>query len=245
MKLNIVNIKNENVALVSIVNNNKQQLTVDANFLIPPDRSEEVKQGIIRAYSFEKFKSIWIEPLLTTFSNITIHEAVYGELHSYSHTYIYTELKEPTPRITVLEDSKLTEPEKIVRDTIEEKIAKNTQYNPVIDNKDDRGEVKSLAYIATKGLPYFCSHDSNAIRLIEKADELDTNLQAVGAVKTYEIIYYLLRAGKGNAEGLRSMYRYMYHLTKSDKAVNPAWGEFVEQMDKLYKDYIDSVLSEK
>jgi len=239
MKLNVVNTTKENEALISIIENNKQQLTLDANFLIPPNRSRETKHGVIEAFSFDKFKSIWIEPLLNGFPNITMHQAVLDEVQSYSGTYINAELSKPKPRIVILEDENLTKLEEIVRNTFEAKIAKNTQYNPTIDNKDDRGEVKSLAYIATKGLPYFCSHDSNAIRLIEKADELDTNLQAVGAVRAYEIIYYLLRVEKVEADGLRFLYKYMYYMTKSDKSVNPSWGEFIEQMDKLYKGFLD------
>ncbi|OPZ85306.1 MAG: hypothetical protein BWY74_03952 [Firmicutes bacterium ADurb.Bin419] len=118
---------------------------------------------------------------------------------------------------------------------MERKIAVNTRYNPTLDNKDDRGEVKSLAYISTKGLLYFCSHDAGALMLIEKADELDTGLQGVGAVRRYEILYYILKTGNYNSEDIRILYRYMYYLTPSDKACNPCWGDFVNQMDELYK----------
>lgn len=82
----------------------------------------------------------------------------------------------------------------MVRAAIESKIAKYTNYEPEKDNRDDRGEVKSLAYIATKELLYFCSPDSNALKLIDKAEEWDTNLEGVNAIRVYEIIYFLMRA---------------------------------------------------
>lgn len=103
-----------------------------------------------------------------------------------------------------------------------------------MDNRDDRGEVKSLAYIATKGLLYFCSHDSNAIRLIEDAEKLETTLEEVNAIKPYEIIYYFVKRNIGNLNNLRSIYKYMYYQTQKDKKINPPWGEFIENMDKLY-----------
>jgi hypothetical protein len=80
--------------------------------------------------------------------------------------------------------------EQILRNSIEGKIYPLTKYDPMLDNKDDRGEVKSLSYIAVKGLPYFAAHDSNAIQLIEKAETWRTGLDNVQAIKMYELIFY-------------------------------------------------------
>lgn len=87
----------------------------------------------------------------------------------------------------------LTEVEKILRDTIESRIASHAKYEPLLDNKDDCGEVKSLSYIAVKGLIYFAANDNNAIQLIEKSEEWSTGLDNVQAIKMYELIYYLYR----------------------------------------------------
>lgn len=124
--------------------------------------------------------------------------------------------------------------------SIEKQIAKFTRYEPEKDNSDDRGEVKSLAYIATRGLLYFCSHDSNALKLIDKASEWDTNLEGVNAVRTYEILYYLLRAKATSKDVIRFLYKYLYYSTKPDKVVNPEWGIFINNMDNLYGNIISS-----
>ena len=73
----------------------------------------------------------------------------------------------------------------MLRDSIEEKNYPHTKYDPLLDNKDDRGEVKSLAYIAVKELLYFAANDSNAIQLIEKAEEWETSLDNVQAIQMY------------------------------------------------------------
>lgn len=60
--------------------------------------------------------------------------------------------------ISVVYDELVSPP----REPFEDTMYPLTQYDPLLDNKDDRGEVKTLAYIAVKGLPYFAAHDSNA-----------------------------------------------------------------------------------
>lgn len=135
---------------------------------------------------------------------------------------------------TRFKDSDLSDVEAIIRDSIEAKIYPLTNYDPLIDNKDDRGEVKSLSYIATKGLLYFAAHDNNAIKLVEKAEEWSTGLDNVKAIKMYEIIYYLFVNDIGDKKDLRILYKYQYHLTKKEKRDNPEWGVFKEKMDKLY-----------
>ncbi|WP_252254739.1 hypothetical protein [Clostridium sp. ZBS12] len=163
----------------------------------------------IKAVPFEFYKKYWKEPFIDTFKPIGIHEAVYREFESNStKTLIDNKKNDILPSIYIYFDSNLTEQEHIVRATIESKIAKYTNYNQTIDNRDDRGEVKSLSYIATKQLLYFCSHDSNAIRLVEDAGKL------------------------------RYIYKSLYYLTKNDIKTNPSWGEFIKKMDELYCDEI-------
>ena len=62
-----------NPALISIIRNPEQIITLDANFLIPPDRKLIVKREI----AFEQFKEIWLDPIFRAFPNLAIHEAVY------------------------------------------------------------------------------------------------------------------------------------------------------------------------
>lgn len=232
-KKNKVNTSHKNEALVSLFENPNQPLVVDANFFIPPDRSKENKN--LKQISFKSFKSIWLDNLIDTFKPVIIHEAVYEEFQTKDVKDLVDENsnKKP-PFIIIVKDSDLSENEELTRKSIEEKISRHTQYEPEIDNKDDRGEVKSLSYIAVKNLLYFCSQDANSIRLIEEAEKLETNLDSVSAIRMYEIIYYFMVKDIGDKNSLRALYKYMYYSTNSDKSVNPSWNDFKESMDKLY-----------
>lgn len=170
-----------NPSLISILKNPNQIITLDANFLIPPNRTKITKRGF-----FLQFKRVWLEPILTAFPLIAIHESVYDELVVANlREYVQALKDENPPRIIIHSDTTLNEVERILRDSIEEKIYPHTNYDPKLNNKDDRGEVKSLSYIAVKGLLYFAAHDNNALQLIEKAEEWSTGLDNVKAIQMY------------------------------------------------------------
>lgn len=233
MKFKDVNLQLKNDGLVSILKNSNQLFLIDANIFIPPDRSKENKN--IKPVDFEFYKKYWIEPFIDTFKPIGIHDAVYREFESNNiKALIENRKNDIPPSIYIYYDFHLNEQEQIVRATIESKISRYTNYNPTLDNRDDRGEVKSLSYIATKQLMYFCSHDSNAIRLVEDSEKLETSLEEVFTIKPYEVIYYFVKNGVGDADKLRAIYKYLYYLTKNDKNTNPSWGEFIEKIDGLY-----------
>ena len=142
-----VDITSPNPALESIFSNPNQLITLDANFLIPPDRSKYAK----RAFDFSTFKRIWLDPIFKTFPNLAIHEAVYSEFCSTSvKDYVDKNINSVPPRLLVHRDSSLCPAERMLRELIEEKIYPLTSYDPTLDNREDRGEVKSLAYIAVK-----------------------------------------------------------------------------------------------
>ena len=203
-----------NPALISIIKDPDQVITVDANFMIPPFR-EQFALPIIR---FTQFKEIWLDPIFTAFSNLAIHESVYEELVGTAlQTYVNTKRDSIPPGILIFYDSSLNEIELILRDTIEAKISVLTKYDPLLDNKDDRGEVKSLSYIAVKGLLYFASHDNNAIQLIEKSEAWSTGLDNVQAIKMYELIYYLYKKNLGDKKALKMLYKYQYYLTANEQ----------------------------
>lgn len=240
MKLNVVDLSSANPSLISLIEDFNQILPVDANFFIPFDRSSTTSQ--MKAISFDFFKKYWIKPLFLTFPNIAIHEAVYDEVtvSSTSKKYIDTQM-ETYQQPYLLKDTDFNAEEEITRSSIEVRIAKFTNYEPEKENKDDRGEVKSLAHIATKGYLYFCSHDSNALKLIEKADEWETNLEEVNAIRTYEVLYYLYKCNSnGDAKkAIRALYKYLYYTTTSDKKVNLSWDNFKDGMESLYGKIID------
>lgn len=231
-----INLMNANSSLISIFKNHEQIITIDANFLIPPDRSRYAK----RSFSFPLYRETWLDPIFTTFPNLAIHEAVQQELVSVElKEYIKKLREEIPPKIIIHFDRNLTEVESFLRNTIEAKIYPYTNYDPEIDNKDDRGEVKSLSYIAVKGLLYFAAHDNNALKLIEKAEEWSTGLDNVNAIHMFELIYYLYINNKGDKKRLRMLYKYQYYLTEFEKRTNPEWGEFINQMNILYEDYVN------
>lgn len=226
-----VNVTSSNPGLKSIFKHPDQIITMDANFLIPPDRSKHAKYR----FGFPKFKEVWLDPIFVAFPNLAIHEAVYDELVIPSvQSYIDSQINSTPRRLVVHQDEALTPEEKVLRDSIEEKIFPLTKYEPLLDNKEDRGEVKSLAFIAVKELLYFAANDSNAIQLVEKAEEWTTGLDNVQAIKMYELIYYLYKMDFGDRQSLRILYKYQYYLTPYEKKNNPEWGQFVEGMDILY-----------
>lgn len=226
-----IDLSSPNPALQSIFNKPDQIITLDANFLIPPDRSKLVKYS----FRFEIFKSIWLDPIFNSFPNLAIHEAVYNELVAPSvKAYADANINSNPQKLIIHRDSSLTLEEQGLRNTIEGKIYPLTNYDPNLNNKDDRGEVKSLAYIAVKGLIYFAAHDSNAILLIEKSGELSTGLDNVQAIKMYELIYYLYVKEKSDKKSLKMLYKYQYYLTRYEKEQNPEWGKFIEVMNELY-----------
>lgn len=235
MKLNIVSLQNPSPSFLTMITDPTNIISLDANFFIPPDRTDVFPQG--GSFKFDKFKEIWLEPLINTFPNLALHDAVYDELLASSKSFVDELLEQSPPKIILLSNADLQGIEVIFRNTIEEKIAKHTMYNPSIDNSADKGEVKTLSYIATKNLLYFCSHDARALRLIDKATELETSLDSINAIRTYEVIYYLSKKAVPSPN-LRPLYKYLYYLTDADKRCNPSWGEFVSGMDGLYNSLI-------
>jgi len=85
--------------------------------------------------------------------------------------FVHTLTNATTPRLIIHKDSTLTPTEKVLRDSIEEKIYPLTKNDPLLDNKDVGGETKTPSYVGVQGLPYFAARDSNGIQLVEEAEE--------------------------------------------------------------------------
>jgi hypothetical protein len=230
-----VDVASKSPALVSLFNDPNQVITLDANFLISPDRQISSVKGI----PFSLFQTCWLEPIFDLFPNLAIHEAVRDELVSRDiKTFIQNKVNAMPSGIIIHKDSELTAVEYMLRDSIEAKIFPYTRYDPQINNREDRGEVKTLAYIAVKGLIYFAAHDYNAIQLVEKAESWSTGLDTVQAIKMYEIIFFLYVRNPSIRKSLKMLYKYQYYLTAKEKSTNPEWGLFIESMKPLYQDYL-------
>ena len=227
-----VDTKEVNPAFQSIIQNPGQKVFLDANFFIPPDRSEVAK---VRAYSFTDFKKCWLIPLLSEFAGLAIHESVYDELVADSIKEYADEQTSCIPsKLRIHYDSELSSSEEALRNTYINKIAVHSLYNPTRDNAKDRGEVRSLSFMAVKQFLYFAANDALPVRLIKDAAKLLTGLDDMQIVQMYELIYYLYKTGRYDNKALRILYKYQYYLTAGDKRTNPEWGCFVEQMDLLY-----------
>jgi hypothetical protein len=103
--------------------------------------------------------------------------------------------------------------------------------------------VKTLAYIAVKGLLYFAAQEHNALQLVEMAESWSTGLDTVKTIKMYEIIYFLYVRFPPTKGSLRILYKYQYHLTSKEKTINPEWGVFIREMELLYQFNLDDVSS--
>ncbi len=228
-----VDIRKVNPAFQSIMRASDQPIFLDANFFIPPDRSSY--KGV-KAYSFEQFKESWIEPLLSEFPGLAVHESVYDELVAGKvRAYVNAQCISDPERLKIHYDAELNETETALMNYYINKIAVHSLYDPYIDNAKDRGEVRSLSFMAVKQYLYFAANDALAVRLIKDADKLKTGLDDMGILQMYELIYYLYMMGKYSSKELRTLYKYQYYLTTGDKRINPEWGTFVKQMDIIYR----------
>jgi hypothetical protein len=129
--------------------------------------------------------------------------------------------------------SELSNAEEALRNTYISKIAVHSLYNPTRDNAKDRGEVKSLSFMAVQQFLFFAANDALPVRLIKETAQLGTGLDDMQVVQMYELIYYLYKTDRYDKNALRILYKHQYYLTAWDKKSNPEWGSFIEQMDLL------------
>ncbi len=228
-----VDIETKNSSFLSLIENPDQVVFLDANFFIPPDRSNVLSN--LKPYRFSDFMKNWLEPLLAEFSGISIHESVYEELvETTIKEYADAKNKANPSKLRIYHNSELTENEKNVMMAIIDRLAIHSQYDPDRDNSKDRGEVLSLSYMVVKGFLFFAAKDELPIRLIKDADKLGTGLDDMGIIQMYELIYYLYKTDKYDGGALRILYKYLYYITAREKKSNPDWGTFIQKMDELY-----------
>lgn len=194
-----VDTRNKNKALESLFADPAQIVFLDANFFIPPDRSGLMDRSRIKvkAISFPKFCEIWLDPIFEEFPNLAIHESVYNELvASAVKEYADAKQTESPSRLRIYSDAELTTIEHSLMETYISKLAEYSQYVPQLDNAKDRGEVKSLSFMAVKKFLYFAANDTLPKRLIREADELKTGLDDIELLEMYDVIYYLYRTDR-------------------------------------------------
>ena len=228
-----VDVDKENPALLQVIKDSDTTIFMDANFFMAPDRSA---LGI-RALSFDWYREAWLEPLFQIFGGLSVHESVYQELVA-DDVRRYADLKHSSSRLRIFRDASLSARELALMQSYMAKIAPHSQYLPEKDNAKDRGEVRSLSYMAAKGFLYFAANDALPVRLIENAAILKTGLDGMGILKMYEVIHYLFKRGMSDGKSLRALYKYQYYLTQRERGQNPGWGEFLNLLDALYGQYV-------
>ena len=225
-----VDISRKNSAFEKLIEDPSIPIFADANLFIPPDRG-----GKGKPMSFDMFRNIWLDPLFSKLSGLSIHESVYDEfVQDNVKRYVDTKIFAESNPITVHYTKNMNVIEQSLMQTYVNLIAQHSQYIPARDNKKDRGEVLSLAYMAAKGFIYFSANDYLPIRLIQEAGPLKTGLDNMRIIQMYEMIYYLMKQNAGDKQTLKQLYKYMYRRTEREKKDNPDWAEFVEGMDTLY-----------
>ena len=101
MKVNLIC---HNPALINIFEHPEQTITMDANLLIPPVRSQCIERG----FGFSRFQKVWLDPIFAAFPNLAIHEAVYEELVMPSvQSYVQSMLDDLPPRLIIHRDASL------------------------------------------------------------------------------------------------------------------------------------------
>ena len=224
-----VNASNKNKALIELIENPNATIFLDANFFIPPDRSKYIRN--VRPLPFDQYSVIWLDPLFQELGGLSIHESVYDELVLDS-VKRYADSKKNS-KLQLFLDKHLSSTEQMLYHTYINKLAPNSKYDPSKDNKDDRGEVKSLSYMAVKGFMYFASHDNLPATLVEYSEKLKTGLGDMTILHPYDVIFYLYKKGY-DRKGLRILYKYLYYLSVDDKKRNPCWEEFIDAMEVTY-----------
>lgn len=229
----IVDTNTANPALETIFADPSAVIFLDTNIFIAPDRKIPEYKGM----SFTDYRAFFLDPLFESLDNLSIHESVFDEMVADSLRAFANEKMNCSPaKLKVYYDSALNKQEMALYTASVGQLAIQSGYQPSVDNSKDRGEVRSLAYMHTKSFLYISSSDNLVVRLVTQPDKYHSGLYDEEILRMYDLIYFLYRQGKYDKEGLRLMYRYLYHMTKQDAKKNPTWGEFITRMDNLYID---------
>lgn len=232
-----VDLKSQNPAMLRLLGDTNTIVFLDANIFIPPDRS--YLRASIKPMDFQWFKDNWLEPLFVIFLNLAIHEAVYDELiGNLVKTYVDAKINTDPARLQIFYDTDLTDLESGLLITFIHKLSVHSSYNPDMNNSKDRGEVRSLSYMTVKGYLYFAANDDLPRRLIENACELRTGLDGMSFLHVYELIFLLYKKRCSDSKALKTLYKYIYFMTKHEKNTNPEWSVFIDCMDVLYSGYL-------
>jgi len=126
------------------------------------------RQSTDHNYSFDKMRIIYLDALVENFQHIVIHEEVWKELDPQRADFLSKYIGK---NISVVSEGSMygTDPRytSIFNDIKQYELF---QYNR--GQKQNRGEVYSLAYAASHNIPYFSARDGAAMRAISEIESL-------------------------------------------------------------------------
>ena len=177
-----------------------QPIMIDANvFMVGiEDRNSDPN------CSFENIKTLFIIPLLESFSDIIIHEVVYNEFDDKARALV-DEYIGRNIRIVSEGDLYDKDPQYNV---IFNSIAKHELVQYKRPSSKDKGEVYSLAYAARNGVNYFASREIMVDCIANELPELkDITVITFDIVVLLAIVYYNSREDTSKNKALKSAYK--------------------------------------
>lgn len=197
----------------------------DANFFIPLNR---IVKGNKQGISFQKHKSILLDPFIEMIELLYVHQSVYDEIENIE----IKEFIDSNDKIIIVSEEDLKPVEKRSFRTIENVVSSYTNYKPTSGCFKDKGEVHSIAYAATNNIDFFITIDQGAISLFDNTN-VKKYVNELDVINLYEIIYFLYINNEPK-QNLRNVYRYMYHSSERDHKTNPSWEEFITLFGNYY-----------
>lgn len=220
---------------LTLISNPQTEIVLDACIIISPDRRNNIKAPADRRHllkaNFDQYKTNFLDLLFSYFSNISIHEAVNDKEIVDDEARRFTDEQLQKGKLKILKDSDLTTTQMVVRNAVESLISQSTNYNISRDNKDDRGEVKTLSYVAAVGSFYFSSRDDNALELLNTFSTKTNTLSNINPIRFFELIFFLNHLNK--KDYYKYLYKLCYYMTEEEKKYNPNWGEFISKCPQI------------
>lgn len=185
---------------ITLKNLCNQPIMIDANIFMVgiENRNSDVN------CSFENIKELFLVPMLESFSQIYLHEVVYGELDQEAKCLVDSYKGK---NITIVSEGEMYD--------------KDPQYNVIFNNianhelvqyirpkSKDRGEVYSLAYAARNGINYFSSREIMVDNISKELPDLaDIEVITFDVILLLAFIYHNSKGDSSKNKALKSIYK--------------------------------------
>ena len=175
-------------------------------------------------YSFENMKSLYIQPLFESFTDIYIHKEVYHELDDEARQLVDTYVGK---NVTIVDENGLYGKDPKYT-TIFNNISNHELINYERGRSKDRGEVYSLAYAAYHNINYFCSREIMVDIVAGELEDLkDVDIITFDIIVLSAYIYYAQKNDNTNGKALKAIYkRYCSDVIKRHE-LPKTLGEYI------------------